>query len=52
MLLFRDVGTPKHGYGSVLPRHNPEFNKYYLETTHKADFKPPDPDYVQVPVSI
>ncbi|KAL3867642.1 hypothetical protein ACJMK2_040516 [Sinanodonta woodiana] len=45
----RDTSTPKHGFGSVLPRHNPEYNKYYLETTHKADYKPPDADYVPVP---
>ena len=45
----RDTGSPKDGQGSVLPRHNPDFNKFHLETTHKADFTPPNPDYVPVP---
>lgn len=47
---FRDTETPKNGHGSVLPRHNPDYNKFHLETTHKADFTPPNPDYVPVPV--
>jgi hypothetical protein len=51
ILHFRDLGTPQRGFGSVLPRHNPEYNKMHLETTHKADYQPPDPEYSPVPVS-
>ncbi|XP_033737481.1 protein C9orf135-like [Pecten maximus] len=47
--LDRDVGYPKRGYGSVLPRHNPDYNKHHLETTHRADYKLPNPDYQTVP---
>ncbi|WAR23426.1 CI135-like protein [Mya arenaria] len=43
------IGAPKHGFGSVLPRHNPDYNKHYLDTTHRSDFKPPNPNYVPVP---
>ncbi|ESO94907.1 hypothetical protein LOTGIDRAFT_144812 [Lottia gigantea] len=39
----RDIGSPNKGYGSVLPRHDPDHNKYYLESTHRADFTPPYP---------
>lgn len=39
----RDTGDPKHGYGAVLPRHHPDYNKYYLDTTYESDFKPPYP---------
>ncbi|KAK7100838.1 cilia- and flagella-associated protein 95-like [Littorina saxatilis] len=39
----RDTGDPKEGYTSVLPRHNKDYNKYYLETTHRSDFKAPYP---------
>ncbi|KAL5020941.1 hypothetical protein ScPMuIL_000096 [Solemya velum] len=45
----RDVGAPKRGYGSVLPRHHPDYNKHHLETTHIADFTPPNPDYEPAP---
>lgn len=45
----RDVGAPKRGYGSVLPLHNPDYNKFHLETTHRADFTPPNKDYKPVP---
>ncbi|XP_048763257.1 cilia- and flagella-associated protein 95-like [Ostrea edulis] len=45
----RDLGTPQRGFGSVLPRHNPEYNKMHLETTNKADYQPPDPEYTPVP---
>lgn len=41
--LNRDTGTPDSGYWAVLPKHNPEHNKYHLDTTHKADFKAPYP---------
>ncbi|XP_064607092.1 LOW QUALITY PROTEIN: cilia- and flagella-associated protein 95-like [Liolophura sinensis] len=42
--LDREIpGVPKHGVGAVLPCHKPDHNKYYLETTHKADFKSPRP---------
>lgn len=47
--LEREIGAPKHGYGSVLPRHNPDYNKHYLDSTHRSDFKPPNPNYVPVP---
>ena len=53
VLLFffhRDTGKPKTGFGAVLPRHNPEHDKRHLETTNRADFKPPYP-YTPVPVS-
>ena len=46
----RDTGDPKEGHLSVLPHHHPEYNKYYLETTHAADFKPPY-HYEPAPVS-
>ena len=52
MFFCRETGAPKHGYGSVLPRHNPDYNKHYLDSTHRADFKPPNPNYVPVPVSL
>ncbi|KAK7489500.1 hypothetical protein BaRGS_00019299 [Batillaria attramentaria] len=39
----RDTGDPERGYGAVLPRHHPDFDKFYLETTHRADFTPPYP---------
>lgn len=52
VVLFREIGAPKYGYGSVLPRHNPDYNKHYLDSTHRADFKPPNPNYVPVPVSL
>ncbi|KAK3090912.1 hypothetical protein FSP39_015675 [Pinctada imbricata] len=47
--LDRDLGTPQRGFGAVLPRHNPEYNRFHLETTHRADFTPPDPDFKPVP---
>ncbi|XP_072170244.1 cilia- and flagella-associated protein 95-like [Diadema setosum] len=46
--LERDTGKPKTGFGSVLPRHNPEHDKRHLETTNRADYKPPYP-YTPVP---
>lgn len=45
----RETGAPKRGFGSVLPRHHPDYNKHYLESTHRSDFTPPDKDYVPVP---
>ncbi|XP_041359032.1 protein C9orf135-like isoform X2 [Gigantopelta aegis] len=42
-VIDRDIGTPKKGYGSILPHHHPDHNKMYLETTHRTDFKPPYP---------
>ncbi|KAK6179095.1 hypothetical protein SNE40_011530 [Patella caerulea] len=39
----RELGSPQSGYGSVLPRHHPDHNRYYLESTHAADYKPPYP---------
>lgn len=50
--IFRETETPQRGFGSVLPRHNPDYNKFHLESTHKADFTPPDPNYIPVPVSM
>lgn len=50
-MLYRDLGTPQRGFGSVLPRHNPDYNKFHLESTHRADYTPPDPEYTPVPVS-
>lgn len=50
-ICYRDLGTPQRGFGSVLPRHNPDYNKFHLESTHRADFTPPDPEYTPVPVS-
>lgn len=50
-LCYRDLGTPQRGFASVLPRHNPDYNKFHLESTHRADFTPPDPEYTPVPVS-
>ncbi|VDI61035.1 Hypothetical predicted protein [Mytilus galloprovincialis] len=47
--LDRETETPQKGFGSVLPRHNPDYNKFHLESTHKADFTPPDPNYIPVP---
>ncbi|XP_063968096.1 cilia- and flagella-associated protein 95-like [Lytechinus pictus] len=41
--LDRDTGKPKTGFGAVLPRHNPEHDKRHLETTNRADYKPPYP---------
>ena len=40
-LFRRDTGRPKRGYGAVLPRHNPDYNKAHYETTHLADYKAP-----------
>ena len=51
-LCFRETGAPKRGFGSVLPRHHPDYNKHYLESTHRSDYTPPDKDYVPVPVGI
>ncbi|XP_013398605.1 protein C9orf135 [Lingula anatina] len=39
--LDRDTGHPQRGFGSVLPRHHPEYNKHHLETTYGADYFPP-----------
>ena len=50
--IYRETGAPKQGYGSVLPRHNPDHNKHYLESTHRSDYTPPDKDYEPVPVSM
>lgn len=50
--IIRETETPQKGFGSVLPRHNPDYNKFHLESTHKADFTPPDPNYIPVPVSM
>ena len=47
---YRDTGHPKRGFGAVLPRHHPEHDKQHMETTNRADYKPPYP-YVPVPVS-
>ncbi|XP_038057809.1 protein C9orf135-like [Patiria miniata] len=44
----RDTGHPKTGYGAVLPRHHPQHDKRHLETTNRADYKPPFP-YTPVP---
>lgn len=41
--LDRETGSPKKGYGAVLPRHHPEHNKCHFETTHGSDYKPPFP---------
>jgi len=39
----RDTGDPKSGHGAVLPRHHPEYNKHYLDTTQRADYVAPYP---------
>ncbi|XP_071964729.1 cilia- and flagella-associated protein 95-like [Antedon mediterranea] len=44
----RDTGCPKTGFGSVLPRHHAGHDKRHLETTNRADYKPPFP-YTPVP---
>lgn len=41
--LDRDTNTPNRGYGSVLPRHNPDFDKRHLDTTYKTDYVPAYP---------
>lgn len=41
--LDRYTGHPRTGFGAVLPQHNPEHDKYHLETTNRADYKPPFP---------
>ncbi|CAH1774853.1 unnamed protein product [Owenia fusiformis] len=41
--LDRETGAPDTGFGSILPRHHAEHNKRHLQTTNKADFKPPFP---------
>ncbi|XP_072045951.1 cilia- and flagella-associated protein 95-like [Amphiura filiformis] len=46
--LDRDTGHPKRGFGAVLPRHHPEHDKQHMETTNRADYKPPFP-YTPVP---
>lgn len=45
----REIGAPSRGFGSVLPRHHKDYNKHYLESTHRSDYTPPDKDYVPVP---
>lgn len=37
-VFHRDTGKPQSGYGSVLPHHNEEHNKYHLETTYGTDY--------------
>ncbi|XP_055884414.1 cilia- and flagella-associated protein 95-like [Biomphalaria glabrata] len=39
----RDTGEPKGVFGSALPSHGPEHNKYYLDTTYISDYVPPYP---------
>ncbi|XP_033103635.1 protein C9orf135-like [Anneissia japonica] len=46
----RDTGCPQRGFGSVLPRHHADHDKRHLETTNRADYKPPFP-YSPAPVS-
>ncbi|EDO38748.1 predicted protein [Nematostella vectensis] len=37
----RDTGAPDRGFGSVLPRHPPNHDKRYLDTTYKVDYTSP-----------
>ena len=37
----RDTGRPERGYGSVLPRHHPDYRKWYMTTCHMTDFQYP-----------
>lgn len=46
----RDTGDPKTGFGSVLPRHDPDKFKFYDESTYVADYKSHF-DYVPAKVS-
>ena len=39
----RETGSAKRGFGSVLPHHAEDYNKFHFETTNKTDFKPPFP---------
>lgn len=39
----RDTGAPERGFGSVLPQHPPDHNKWYLDTTYEVDYKAPYP---------
>uniref|UniRef100_A0A0B6Z507 Uncharacterized protein n=1 Tax=Arion vulgaris TaxID=1028688 RepID=A0A0B6Z507_9EUPU len=39
----RDTGDPKGAFGSVLPYHNAEHNKFHLDTTYNLDYIPPYP---------
>ncbi|XP_031571011.1 protein C9orf135-like [Actinia tenebrosa] len=39
----RDTGAPDRGFGSVLPRHNAEHGKRYLDTTYVVDYVAPYP---------
>ncbi|CAL1548002.1 unnamed protein product [Lymnaea stagnalis] len=39
----RDTHDPKKSFGSVLPYHGPDHNKYYLDTTYNSDYIPPYP---------
>uniref|UniRef100_A0A2C9M6C4 Uncharacterized protein n=1 Tax=Biomphalaria glabrata TaxID=6526 RepID=A0A2C9M6C4_BIOGL len=38
-----NTGEPKGVFGSALPSHGPEHNKYYLDTTYNSDYVPPYP---------
>ena len=42
LLYSRDTGTPGDQW-TVLPRHNPDHNLQYFETTQGTDYKPPHP---------
>ncbi|XP_039273847.1 cilia- and flagella-associated protein 95-like [Styela clava] len=42
-IIDRELDAPSRGFGAVLPRHHPDYDKLHLETTHKADFTPPYP---------
>jgi hypothetical protein len=35
----RETDAPALGYGSILPRHNPDHDKRYLHTTNGLDYK-------------
>ncbi|KAH9496294.1 hypothetical protein Btru_018042 [Bulinus truncatus] len=39
----RDIGDPKGTFGAALPRHGPDHNRFYLDTTYKSDYVPPFP---------
>ena len=41
--LERETGRPESGSFSVLPRHDPDHNKFYSETTTNTHYKAPFP---------
>lgn len=43
MQLDRDTGSAKQGFGSILPHHKADYDKFHFETTHNTDYKSPFP---------